>query len=160
MDRAPNHSRDQRKRFAPANPAHNGRRAGSARGGPARAPRIRHTPGERPASESDAKKGRDDRGQTHSHNKLHPLQSTECILSAERMEKIRSGFPRSAGPCEMRLILILLMASPLSSRKCPYLQLDYYLSWQRLPLASASFLVAGTTFQIVSTGPVYPNDRA
>jgi hypothetical protein len=68
-------SRDQRERFASANPAHSGRAGREREGRPDQSPSLGHTRGERPASEADAKKGRESAGQTHAHAATFPFNS-------------------------------------------------------------------------------------
>ena len=87
--------------FAPANPAHSGRTGRNTIGAPNRAARTNATRGERPASEADAKKGRESAGQTHAHAATFPFNSLRTAPVFPPMNESAEKFAETLSPARM-----------------------------------------------------------
>lgn len=94
-------SRDQRERFASANPAHSGRAGREREGRPDQSPSLGHACGERPASEADAKKGRESAGQTHAHAATFPFNSLRTAPVFPPMNESAEKFAETLSPARM-----------------------------------------------------------
>ena len=94
-------SRDQRERFASANPAHSGRAGREREGRPDQSPSLGHACGERPASEADAKKGRESAGQTHAHAATFPFNSLRTAPVFPPMNESAEKFAETLCPARM-----------------------------------------------------------
>ena len=94
-------SRDQRERFASANPAHSGRAGREREGRPDQSPSLGHACGERPASEADAKKGRESAGQTHDHAATFPFNSLRTAPVFPPMNESAEKFAETLSPARM-----------------------------------------------------------